>query len=84
MLNTIQAVENIRALDRRDALALADAIVRNTIVALQRDREIPHRSFAQWELALANLHRQLTEEIACVIVGHVDLGEVLATVTVTL
>jgi hypothetical protein len=83
MLNTVQAVENIRALNRRDALVLADAIVWNTIAALQRDHEIPYRSFAQWELALANLHRQQTEEIACVIVGYVDLSEVIATVTVT-
>ena len=40
MTAAYEAVENIRALDRRDALALADEIVDDVIAALQRDRNL--------------------------------------------
>jgi hypothetical protein len=71
------AVENIRALDQRDALALADAIIDDTIAALQRDRNISSRSFTEWELALASLRARIAERIASEIVGHVNLETVL-------
>jgi nucleoid DNA-binding protein len=77
MLSTAEVLENIPGLDRRDALALADAIVDDMIAALKRDCEIPLRSFAQWELALADLRERIAEQIADEIEGHVDRGTVL-------
>jgi hypothetical protein len=55
VLNTAKALENIRALDRRNARALADEIVDDMIALLQRDRNISSRSFTEWYLVLANL-----------------------------
>jgi len=55
VLNTAKALENIRALDRRNARALADEIVDDMIALLQRDRNISSRSFTEWSLVLANL-----------------------------
>jgi hypothetical protein len=71
------AVENIPALDRRDALALADAIIADMITALQRDPNISSRSFTEWELALAGLRVRVAELIGAEIIGHVDLATVL-------
>ena len=76
MLN-IQVLENIPALNRRDALALADEIIDDMISALQRDRETSSRSFAQWELKLANLRARIAERITNKIAGHVSLSAVL-------
>ena len=72
-----RAVENIRALDRRDALPLADEIINDTIAVLQRDRNISSRSFSEWSLALADLRARIAEQIADEIEGHVDRGTVL-------
>ena len=72
-----RAVENIRALDRRDALALADEIIDDMISVLQRDRNISSRSFSEWSLALADLRARIAEQIADEIEGHVDRGTVL-------
>jgi DNA-binding transcriptional regulator YdaS (Cro superfamily) len=74
MMNTAvyEAVENIRALDRRDAQVLADEIVDDMIAALQRGREIPPRSFARWSLVLADLCARIAERIANEIEGHID------------
>jgi hypothetical protein len=79
MMNTAacRAIENIRALDQRDALVLADGIVNDMIVALQRDRNIPSKSFTEWELILANLRGRIGERIAHEITGCVSLSEVL-------
>ena len=55
MTAAYEAVENIRALDRRDALALADEIVDDVIAALQRDRNLTPHSFTEWSLTLADL-----------------------------
>ena len=73
-----ESIESIRALDRRDALILADEIVDGVIATLQRDRNIPPRSFAEWELVLANLHMHIAEQIADEIAGHVDLRDRVA------
>jgi DNA-binding transcriptional regulator YdaS (Cro superfamily) len=67
-----EAIENIRALDQRDAQALADEIIGDMIAALQRDREIPPRSFARWSLVLADLRVCIAERIANEIEGHID------------
>jgi hypothetical protein len=77
MTAAYKAVENVRALDRRDALVLADAIVDDTIAELQRAREIPPRSFAEWSLTLAGLRARIAERIANEIEGHVDREIVL-------
>jgi hypothetical protein len=74
---TPKAIENIRALDQRDALALADEIVDDVIAALQRDRNISSRSFTEWSLVLANLRARIAERIAGEIAGHVSLAAVL-------
>lgn len=72
-----EAIENLRALDRRDALVLADAIVDDTIAVLRRDRNNSFRSFTEWELALADLHARIADRIAGEIAGHVDVAAVL-------
>jgi hypothetical protein len=77
MTAAYRAIENIRALDQRDAFTLADRIVDDTIATLQRDRNISSRSFTEWELALASLRARIAERIASEIVGHVSLAEVL-------
>ena len=78
MLNAIkEAIEDIPALNQRDALTLADEIVDDMIAALKRDRETAFRSFAQWELALANLRARIAERITNEIAGHVSLSAVL-------
>jgi hypothetical protein len=79
MMNTAacRAVENIPALDRRDAFALADEIIDDVIAALQRDRNIPSRSFTEWEMRLANLRARIAERIDREITGHVSLSAVL-------
>lgn len=79
-----EAVKNIPAFGRRDAAAEGDRLFDMIVEALRRDPTLPPRSSFEWALALANLRQQITEEIACVIVGRVDLDEVLAAVTVTL
>jgi hypothetical protein len=56
---------------------LADEILNDTIAALQRDRNISARSFAEWELILANLRQRIAERVAGEIVGYVDLETVL-------
>lgn len=71
------AIENIRALDQRDALVLADAIIEDMIAALQRDRNISFKSFTEWELLLAGLRACIAERIAEEITGHVDREAVL-------
>ena len=77
MLNTAKALENIRALDRRDALALADEIVDDVIATLQCDRDVSSRSSTEWSLGLANLRARIAERIGDEIEGHVDLATVL-------
>jgi hypothetical protein len=72
-----KAVENVATLSKRDALVLADEIIDDMIVTLQRDRTLPARSFAQWSLTLADLRARVAERIAGEIEGHVDLGAVL-------
>jgi hypothetical protein len=72
MTAAYEAIENIRALDRRDARALADEIVDDTIAVLQRDCNIPSRSFSEWSLALADLRARIAEQIAHEIEGHID------------
>ena len=47
-----EAIENIRALDRRDALRAGRCDYYDTIAALQRDRNVSTRSFIEWELRL--------------------------------
>ena len=79
MMNTAvcKAIENIRALDRRDALGLADEIIDDMIAVLQRDRNISSRSFTEWSLMLANLRARIAERITNEIAGHVSLSTVL-------
>ena len=72
MTAAYEAVENIRALDRRDALALADEIVDDVIAALQRDRSLSPHSFTEWSLTLADLRACIAERIANEIEGHID------------
>ena len=72
-----RAIENIPALDQRDALALADEIIDDMIAVLQRDHSISSRSFIEWSLVLANLRARIAERIANEIEGHVDLRTVL-------
>lgn len=76
-MSAVKAVENLQAFSRRDALALADEIINDTIAALQRDRNLSCRSFGEWELRLANLRQRIAERIAGEIVGCVDLETVL-------
>ena len=68
-----RAIENIPALDQRDALALADEIIDDMIAVLQRDHSISSRSFIEWSLVLANLRARIAERITNAIAGHVDL-----------
>ena len=77
MTAAYEAVENIRALDRRDALALADEIVDDVIAALQRDRNLSPHSFTEWSLTLADLRARIAERITNEIEGHVDRETVL-------
>jgi hypothetical protein len=79
--DVIKAIEDIPVFTRRDALALADAIVDGIIITLQRDREIQHRSSAEWFLALADLHARITEMIAAEAEGCVGLETVLLEVS---
>jgi hypothetical protein len=80
----LEAIENIPAFGRRDAEAEADRIVDSVIQALRRDPTVPQRSFAEWELVLADLRIPLSEQLAEGMTGLVDIDEVLATVTVTM
>jgi hypothetical protein len=77
MTAAYRAIENIRALDQRDALTLADTIVDDMVAVLQREHNILSRSSAEWSLALANLRARIAERIAEEIEGHVDLRTVL-------
>ena len=72
-----KAIENIKALDGRDAARLADVIIDDVIIALRRDRSISSKSFMEWELALANLRARIAERITNEIAGHVSLSAVL-------
>jgi hypothetical protein len=71
-----KSIENLSTLDRRDAAELADEIIIDTITAL-RDRDGASRSFAEWELMLANLRARITERLTTAIDGHVHLNDVL-------
>lgn len=75
-----QAVENITALNKRDAAALADKIIDAVIDALRRDPAIPSRTFAAWSLQMADLRARVAEQITAEIEGRVDLDEVLSTI----
>ncbi len=74
-----RAVENIAALNKRDAASLADRIIDGVIDALRRDPAIPPRSFADWSLVLADLRPRVAEQIDDVIGGHVNREKVLTT-----
>jgi hypothetical protein len=76
-----RAVQNIRALNRSDAAALADEIIDNLIDALRHNPALPARSHFEWSLLLADQRRRTAEQIAETIDGHVDLDAVLTTIT---
>ena len=68
-------IENVRTLTRRDALALADDLMKGVIARLrQRD---PHCSFESWWLILAPTHERMVETLAAVIKGRASLDEIL-------
>jgi hypothetical protein len=76
-----RAVRDIPALGRGDAAALADRVVDGLIDSLRRTPALPARSHSEWELLLADQRRRTAEQIAEIIDGHVDLEEVLVTIT---
>jgi hypothetical protein len=76
-----RAVRDIPALDRGDAAALADQVIDSLIDALRRNPALPARSYFEWSLLLADQRRRTAEQIAATIDGHVDLEEVLITIT---
>jgi hypothetical protein len=78
--NICRVIEDIRALDRRDALQLADGIFDSFIGELQRIPGIPRRSHAEWRVLLGQIHPQITEQIDQLTCGRVDLDEVLNTI----
>jgi hypothetical protein len=73
----LSSVENLPTLDKHDAATLADAIINDTIAALQRDRNNASRSFTELELALADLRARIAERLTAAINGHVHLADVL-------
>lgn len=75
-----EAVENVTAFTRRDAAWLVDRIFDAVIEVLRRDPALPSRSSADWALVLADLHVRLTEQVAEVVDGRVDLEEVIHTI----
>ena len=71
-------IENVRTLTRRDALALADDLMKAVIERLrQRD---PRRSFESLWQELAPTHERLVEMLAAVILGRASLEEILGIV----
>jgi hypothetical protein len=79
-----RAVEDLPVLSRRDADRLADRIIDDLIEALRRDPTMPRRSSAEWDLVLAKLRPRMDERIASMVIGRVDLEEVLVTIEATL
>jgi hypothetical protein len=75
-----RAVEDLHALDRHDALQLADQILDALIDTLRRDPGIPPRSHAEWAVMLAPLHLRIAEGIHLAVDGRVVLDEVLVTI----
>lgn len=78
--NILKAIQDIPALNRRDAASLADRILETVIDRLRRDPGLPSRSADVWWLTLAPAHSRLTEIIAAEILGYADLGQVLTTI----
>ncbi len=72
-----KAVENMKALNKRDAAWHADRVLDAFIEALQRDPALPPRSYREWSVALADLRPRVTDQLASMIVGCVDLDTVL-------
>ena len=75
-----RAVQDIRALNRGDAAALADRVVDNLIDALRRNPTLPARSHDEWALLLAEQRVRTAEQIAELVNGCVGLDEVLNTI----
>jgi hypothetical protein len=75
-MTAYSAIANIKTLDRRDALVLADAILGDTIATLRRER-ISSRSLTELELALADLRMRVAERLTDEIAGLVDHTTVL-------
>jgi hypothetical protein len=76
-----RAVRDVPALDRKDAAALADRVIDSLIDSLRRNPTLPTRSHSEWDLLLADQRQRTAEQIAATIDGHVDLDEVLVTIT---
>ena len=68
-------IENVHTLTRRDALALADDMMKDVIARLrQRD---PRRSTESWWQILAPTHERMVETLFAVIRGRASLEEIL-------
>ena len=78
-----RAVQDIRALNRGDAAALADRVVDNLIDALRRNPTLPARSHDEWALLLAEQRVRAAEQIAELVNGCVGLDEVLTIIEAT-
>jgi hypothetical protein len=72
-----QAIEDIAALDRRDAEQLTDQIIDLLIRELMRDHTLPSRSSPDWSIKLATARQHVGELIHRRINGRVDRQDVL-------
>jgi hypothetical protein len=81
--NLCKAIQNIPALNRRDAEWLADRLLETVIDHPRRDSSLPSRSRDAWWLTLAPAHARLTEQMAAATLDHVDLAQVLTTIEAT-
>ena len=79
-----RAVQDIPALNRGDAAALADRVVDSLIDALRRNPAMPARSHDDWSLLLAEQRVRTADQIAELIDGCVGLDEVLNTIVNTI
>jgi hypothetical protein len=73
----VEALDDVRALGRADALILADQILETVIAELRRDQSLPARSAADWILILAEAHLRVAALIHHRVAGHVDRNDVI-------
>jgi hypothetical protein len=68
-----KAIQDLSALDKRDAEKLGDQI-RDLIIdeVLHRDPDMPGHSYTVWVLVLSGVRQQIAELIDSVIHNHVD------------
>jgi hypothetical protein len=75
-----RAVQDVPVLGRRDALRLADQIIRSVIDDLRRDPTIPRHTFEDWHIKFAGVHARIAELLTKSIDRRADLDEVLVVI----